>query len=679
MASIKSARLLQIVFLSVLGFAILYASATVVNRWLLNMGFGGVAVAGAMDLSGKTEAPELDGGLGWLNVDKPVSIKDLRAKVVLIDFWTYCCINCLHVIPDLQKLEKKYPNELVVIGVHSAKFTNEQDSANIRQAVLRYGVEHPVVNDAQFKIWTKYGAHGWPHLVIVDPEGQIVGSLSGEGHYDLLDEIISGLIKIHKDKLNLEPFPLALEKDKKPPTVLEFPGKVLADEASQRLFIADSNQNRIVVSDFNGKVLDIIGDGEVGWKDGAYDIAQFDHPQGMELDGNILYVADVENHSLRAVDLDAKTVSTIAGVGKQVYTRRGGDALTTGMNSPWALVQREPGGPVYIAMAGPHQLWVYDPVKKTTNPFAGTGREGIVDGVISSSELAQPSGMTTDGVNLYFADSEVSALRMVNMEVAPPRVETLIGTGLFDFGDKDGPFAKARLQHVLGAAYKDGKVYLADTYNHKVKVADLELKTLDTFVGTGVPGVGASTEPQFYEPSGVNIAGDQLFVADTNNHSVRVVDLNSKQVTTLNLDLTEWLKKQAKPDFEIFGNPEIVEYETKTLGQNGRAEIALEFPEKFHLNPLAGPVVQLRVTGRNSDWVSPTMEADVKGDSIFFDVNYENVAGAELLEAAVTFFYCRDDNQGQCLIGSIVVQGPISQDQGGELTINYKAHAMPKS
>ncbi|MDP8242817.1 MAG: thioredoxin-like domain-containing protein [Candidatus Hinthialibacter antarcticus] len=665
-------RWMRIGLFMLLSVAVLYASATLMNRWLFNMGFGGVAMAGAMDLSGKLDAPELDGGLGWLNVDKPVSINDLKGKVVLIDFWTYCCINCLHVIPDLQKLEKKYPNELVVVGVHSAKFKNEQDSENIRQAVLRYGIEHPVVNDAQFKIWTKYGARGWPHLTVVDPEGKIVGTLSGEGHYDLLDEIISGLIRNHKDIINTQPFPVSLEKDKKAPTVLEFPGKVLADEQSQRLFISDSNHNRIVVSTLAGKVLDIVGGGEPGLKDGGFQDAQFNHPQGMALDGNALYVADTENHAIRKIDFDARTVETVAGVGKQVYARRGGDALKTGLNSPWALVQRKPGGPIYIAMAGPHQLWVLDLAKQTVNPFAGTGREGIVDGVISSSELAQPSGMTTDGVNLYFADSEVSALRKVNMQTAPPRVETLIGTGLFDFGDIDGPFSKARLQHVLGVAYKDGKVYVADTYNHKIKVADLASKRLDTFAGTGVPGVGDINQPQFYEPSGVSIAGDKLFVADTNNHSVRVVDLNTRQVATLNLNLSDWMSKQVKPEFEVFGKPEVVVYDAKTLGKDGRVEIAFEFPEKFHFNSLAKPMVQLRVTGRNSEWVSPSMEANVRGDSLEFIVDYANVDGAELLEAAVTFFYCRDDNQGQCLIGSFVLQGPISSRQGGELKLEYK-------
>jgi len=120
--------------------------------------------------------------LVWLNTAKPLRLEELRGKFVLLDFWTYCCINCMHVIPELKRLEKGYPTELVVIGVHSAKFSNERLTDNIRQAILRYEIGHPVVNDKEMQIWRSYAVRSWPTLVLVDPEGYVIGAYSGEGN-----------------------------------------------------------------------------------------------------------------------------------------------------------------------------------------------------------------------------------------------------------------------------------------------------------------------------------------------------------------------------------------------------------------------------------------------------------------------------------------------------------------
>ena len=228
----------------------------------------------------KKRAPELTGAAGWLNVPRPLSLEDLRGKIVLLDFWTYCCINCMHVIPDLERLEAKYPQELVVIGVHSAKFTNEKESANIRDAVLRYRIEHPVVNDASFAIWRRYGVRAWPTLVLIDPDGFIVGAVSGEGNYGVLDSAISAIIKEFGDRINRQPLPLSLEKDRTAPTLLLYPGKVLADIETGRLFIADSNHNRVIVADISGKALAIAGCGRAGRDDGPFDKACFQQSPG---------------------------------------------------------------------------------------------------------------------------------------------------------------------------------------------------------------------------------------------------------------------------------------------------------------------------------------------------------------------------------------------------------------
>ncbi|HYX42412.1 MAG TPA: thioredoxin-like domain-containing protein, partial [Pyrinomonadaceae bacterium] len=263
---------------------------------------------------GRVRAPELEGGRGWLNTDKPLTIAGLRGKVVLLDFWTYGCINCIHIIPDLKRLEAKYPNELVVIGVHSAKFANEKETDNIRRIILRYELEHPVVNDADFAIWQAYAVRAWPTRYLIDPAGYVIGRVEGEGGYEQLDKLIGDTITEFRQRgqLNEQPLKLALERAQVGDLPLAFPGKVLADAKSDRLFIADSNHNRIVVAKLDGTLIDTIGTGARGAQDGAFDKATFFRPQGLALDGDALYVADTENHLLRRVDLKTRTVETIA-------------------------------------------------------------------------------------------------------------------------------------------------------------------------------------------------------------------------------------------------------------------------------------------------------------------------------------------------------------------------------
>lgn len=486
-------------------------------------------------------APELDGGVGWLNTDKPLSLKDLRGKIVLLDFWTFCCINCMHVIPDLKKLEAKYPQELVVIGVHSAKFENEKETDNIRDAILRYEIEHPVVNDANFKIWSSYGVRAWPTLVVVDPDGRAVGKVSGEGNFEVLDQVVAKLIaQAEKDgKLKRSPLKLALEKDKVKTGTLKFPGKVIADATTGNLFVSDSGHNRILVTDKSGKVLETIGSGQQGHADGAYAAASFHHPQGMVLNGDQLYVADTENHLLRQVDLKSKSVRTIAGTGKQALHAAKAittDPLHTELSSPWdlALVKDK----LFIAMAGPHQIWVLDLPKNVLSVHAGSGREDIIDGPLKAAALAQPSGITTDGSKLYFVDSEVSAVREADID-SSGSVRTIIGEGLFEFGDKDGKYPGARLQHPLGILWHDGKLYIADSYNHKIKVIDPVARTATSLLGTGKPGnsdskPGNSGESaQFAEPGGLTAIGADLFIADTNNNALRRANIGTREVKTL--------------------------------------------------------------------------------------------------------------------------------------------------
>jgi thiol-disulfide isomerase/thioredoxin len=490
-------------------------------------------------------APELDGGTAWLNTAGPLRLKDLRGKVVVLDFWTLCCINCIHTLPDLAKLEKKYPNELVIIGVHSAKFDNEKDTASIRKAILRYEISHPVVNDSRRAIWDAYDAESWPTLMLIDPEGNLVARGNGEGLYEALDRAIADQIKIAKEKKTLNEKPLKFELARYQETgasPLFFPGKILVDSGSKRIFIADSTHHRVVITDLEGKKIAIVGAGVPGYVDGEFAKAKFDDPQGMALKGDILYLADRKNHAIRELDLKAQTVKTIAGTGKQGRDRDGnGPAQKISLNSPWDLLLQ--GDQLYIAMAGHHQIWTLDLKKGVIGVFAGSGRETRRDGDLDRSCFAQPSGLTTDGKNLYVADSETSSVRVLQLD-GKGEVKTLVGQGLFDFGDIDGEGDGVRLQHALGVAFHDGLLYVADTYNSKLKVLDPVKRTCKTFLGG--EGDGWLGTPVFSEPAGICYADGKLYLADTNAHRIRVVDLKSKVVSTLKLQGVE-APNQAKP------------------------------------------------------------------------------------------------------------------------------------
>lgn len=488
-------------------------------------------------------APELTGAKGWLNTDKPLTLAGLRGKIVLLDFWTYGCINCIHIIPDLKKLEAKYKNELVVIGVHSGKFDNERDTENIRRIILRYELEHPVVNDAEFNIWNAYGVEAYPTQVLIDPAGNVVGKAIGEGQFRRLDDAINKTIGEFAGKINQKPFEFKTELSKLADSPLLFPGKVLADAKSNRLFIADSNHNRIVVASLDGLLLQTIGNGSAGFADGNLETAQFRKPQGLAFDGANLYVADTGNHAIRQIDLTKNTVETIAGTGVQGHFSPAGKARETLLNSPWDLLLA--GNELFIAMAGNHQIWRMDLIKNEIGAFAGSGREERADGNLLESGFAQPSGLAFDGKNLYVADSESNIIRSIDLRAKT--VKTLVGGDLFEFGDKDGAGDNVRLQHPLGVVLVGKSIYIADTYNHKIKVLQPAGRNVRTFVGKGKPGNENSLKASFYEPGGITQANGKLFVADTNNHSIRAIDLKTRAVTTLKVNNLQSPKNKKQP------------------------------------------------------------------------------------------------------------------------------------
>ncbi len=623
----------------------------------------GITMPLAEELQGTVNAPDFPSGAQWLNVDSPISLKDLKGKVVLLDFWTFCCINCMHVIPDLHKLEEKYPNELVVIGVHSAKFNSEKDSENIRNAILRYEIHHPVINDKDFQVWSSYGVRAWPSFALIDPNGKVVGMTSGENVYDLLEPYIEGLVKHYKaeGQLNLRPLVLHLEKDKKPAMPLSFPGKVSADKATDTLIVSDSDHNRILVLSLDGKVKDVIGGKAHGFKDGSFETARFFRPQGVDYDAasGVIYVADTENHAIREIDLKKRTVKTLAGTGHQARQYNvEGTGTSVALNSPWDVLKI--GDLLYIAMAGSHQIWTLDLKSRAAKIYAGSAYENIVDDKnFKKAALAQTSGLTTDGSSLFFVDSETSSLRVAAL---PPNsgVSTFIGTGLFDFGDKDGDAKQALLQHPIGIAYHDGLIYVADTYNNKVKAFDPKTRVIRTVIGNGQPGYqdGLAAQALLNEPCGLTFAGDKLYIADTNNNLIRVWDPKSGQVSTLTLSGLEKMHPMKTEDFK--GEKVTLEAQTVTTGDQ-TLQVNLKFPEGLGLNPEAPS--RWEAVSSNETVVKPgTLSGYVGGNML--SVPLRLAEGKAALSLTLHLYYCSHGKESLCYFKEVQLQLPLTIQTG---------------
>ncbi|SFD44936.1 NHL domain-containing thioredoxin family protein [Micromonospora sediminimaris] len=431
-------------------------------------------------MSARVRAPELR-GRAWLNTGgRQLTLADLRGRITVLDFWTFCCINCLHVLDELRPLEQKYADVLVVIGVHSPKFEHEKDADALAAAVERYGVHHPVLDDPELDMWQQYAARAWPTLAVIDPEGYVVATMAGEGHADGLARLIDDLIATHEVKGTLHRGDGPYVPVAEPETTLRFPGKAVALPEGG-LLVSDSARHRLVELAADAEtVVRTVGTGERGRTDGSAGAATFSEPQGLcllpphvaEVAGYDLVVADTVNHLLRGVRLATGEVLTVAGTGRQwrsTVDDHAHDARSVDLSSPWDLAWYD--DKIVVAMAGIHQLWWFDPIKRTAGMYAGTTVEALRDGPLAEAWLAQPSGLavSTDGDRLWVADSETSAVRYVQNGV----LGTAVGQGLFDFGHVDGPAAEALLQHPLGVcALPDGSVLIADTYNGAVRRYD---------------------------------------------------------------------------------------------------------------------------------------------------------------------------------------------------------------
>jgi DNA-binding beta-propeller fold protein YncE len=545
----------------------------------------------------------------------------------------------------LRRLQEQFPNELVVIGVHSAKFTSEKLTQNIQAAVLRHGIEHPVVNDAGFQIWDAYAVRAWPTVVLIDPAGKVAEVQSGEIQAEQWVPVIQRLIHQAEQEGIFDPKPLEFHpaSENQPARLLNFPSKLTVLPGG-RLFVADTGNNRILElklaeDGLHAALLRAFGSTQAGLQDGPAENARFHSPRGMSAIQNSLYVADTDNYAIRKIELDSGEVQTVAGTGEKGHTLfpQNRPPTQTPLRSPWDVLGLEQAGDevqgiLFIAMAGSHQIWILIDERRI-GVFAGNGREALVDGPLQQASFNQPSGLALGMGHLLVADAEASAIRAISLG-DEPKVFTLVGQGLFEFGDVDGIGPEVRLQHPLGIAFANGLIYIADSYNHKIKTLDPTTGQVQTLAGTGQPGSadGAFGQAQFYEPEGLAFYQNRLYIADTNNHLIRVIDLQANTVETL---VIRGLENLSQAVAQTGAQRQLAVLDLAP--GNDRIAFHFQLPQGYHLNEEA-PISLVSETG--SYTFTP-------GEPVDLPIRVEK---DREIPVDLTLYYCENQDARLCMI-----------------------------
>ncbi|MGW5420590.1 thioredoxin-like domain-containing protein [Streptomyces sp. NPDC003943] len=551
----------------------------------------------------RVRAPELIGKGGWINTGgKDLKLADFRGRTLILDFWTFCCINCLHVLDELRELEEKHRDTLVIVGVHSPKFVHEAEHQAVVDAVERYEVHHPVLDDPELATWKQYAVRAWPTLVVIDPEGYVVAQHAGEGHANALRTLVEELEAEHEAKGTLRrgdgpyvpPEPVA--------TDLRFPGKAVV-LPSGNLLVSDTTRHQLVELAEDGEtVVRRIGDS-----------GEFREPQGLALlpDGKVV-VADTVNHALKVFDPESGSIERVAGTGRQWWqgSPTSGPALDVDLSSPWDVAWWQ--GKVWIAMAGVHQIWTYDPETRTVEVAAGTTNEGLVDGPAAEAWFAQPSGLAATADRLWIADSETSALRFIDTEGT---VHTAVGTGLFDFGHRDGAADQALFQHPLGVtALPDGSVAVSDTYNHALRRFD--------------PATGEVTTlaTDLREPSDAVVVGEDVVVVESARHRLTRLRLPEEAVQVESV--AHRTQREA----------------TEVAPGSLRLDVVFQAPKGQKLDDRYGPSTRLLVSATPPELL---LAGEGKGTDLFRDLELNPALTEGVLHVSAMAASCDDDPENE--------------------------------
>jgi len=609
---------------------------------------------------GHPRAPDLDRVGTWLGTDRPLLFRGaLQGRVVLLDFWTSGCVNCLHALPVYRALEERFRGQpFQVVGIHSGKFDAEKEVSAVAEAMARNGIDHPVGTDSDHVVWDQYAIRGWPTAVLVDARGYAVAWFRGEPELGKLTAWVQAALDDGRARGVLAAGPAEFQRPGPGETgPLAFPGKVLALSGGG-LAVADSGHHRLLLLDAAGKLVRAVGSGLEGFSDGPADVASFRSPQGLAERDGALYVADTGNHAVRSVDLLSGRVETLAGTGRkgEGAIQPAADARTVSLRSPWDLTFL--GDTLWIAMAGSHQLWRLDVRSGALSAGAGSGREGLDDGPLAEATFAQPSGLATDGHVIYVADSEASAIRRV--DPAAGTVRTLAGEGLFDAGLRDGPLARARFQHPQGLALDRGVLWVSDTFNGAVR----RISLADGQVSTVARGLA--------QPGGLTVTAGRLVVADTDHHRLVTPTPGTGAVAPVPLTgvAPPSVRGVERPVLATRALP--LQHLEDAPVASGGGELVLEvrLPEGHTFTAGAPQRVELTVDGR----AAPVKLAEAAGGTLRATVAISPLRTPSDAVYSVSLYYCRDGRDSVCLVDRRrLLTRLVPADGGpGAATVHYR-------
>ncbi len=599
----------------------------------------------------------------WLNVSRPLERDDLKDRIILLDFWTYACVNCIHAIPEIKKLEQEFGNKLTVIGVHSGKFSNEKDFDSIKKAVLKYDISHPVINDEALKIWNSFEVNAWPSFILINPHGNVVKRYVGEEDIQYIRKDVKRMVGKYRYQLNRNDLPEFLEKNKIAMRVLSYPSKITySNKFSYKsyngaaLFIANSGRNEILVTTLGGEILLEIGSKSAGFQDGNITQARFNNPTGLLYKNQKLYVADTANHAIREIDFKENKVITLLGTGLRGQKIRGQGiaARDTTLASPSDIEFYPDEDNLAIANSGTHQILKFNLKNKTVSVLAGDGLEGIIDGIYPKNSLAQTSDLKAFGTKLYFIDSETSSLRVLNKN---GEVETLIGKGLFEFGQKDGDKNNALMQHPLGLTVSSKGVYISDSFNHTIRKYDFASKKLYDFIANGKKGEELGKTTNFDEPDGIIFIDEKEFiVCDTNNN--RLVRINANNLQSSIIDVMPTLSLPKEGFLQYLPNLNKAKSTTIT-SKNAKMEIVLQ--SDWKLNEMGPSFINLlEMVDEKEAHLIKTFDWNMIKNST---LELPDLAEKKKYMIQGTIYYCQNKRNAPCYISSYEQEFEINKDE----------------